>query len=805
MKGASAETWEAAKKDLKETNFDENLDAEELCNKLIDTLEKIVVKNFKQFAPPSREGNKSKNFIPRDARCLLRKKLNASRTLKKTTDPDTIVNLKDKISVIEEDLRKLIHRKRAYDENKARKDLKREPEEFFNLVRKMTKKSDKVRPLKRNKTNKNWPACKILSDQYSSVFSQPRPEDMFDNPTTFFNEEPEHLEYLAPSLSEFEVNHVRISKAIDKLPVKSAPGPDGVSNLIIKQLKFELIPILQVLFSKSLDTSQIPSHFLKAYVKPIRKPKKPRSEPSSYRPVSLTSGLSKAFEHVLKEQVQEYLESNDILNDNQHGFRPMRSCLTQLLGHYNTIINDLEEGKVTDVVYLDFAKAFDSVDINILSKELRRIGIRGKAGLWIHGFLTNRQQQIIAENKLSSPAKVLSGVPQGTVLGPLCFLIMINTLSDNDLETRISMFTDDTRIARGIRDNDDIQRLQDDLDRVFLWQRKNNMDFNSDKFQYLSHGGCFRSNRRIPKGQYLDNIMMPIKTESTVRDLGIEISAFSDFLDHINLTCKRARDKGAWIYRSFYSRDVVFLSFMWKTYIQPILEYGSQLWAPSKAIEIKKLKDVFKNYSARAQQFNKPTEKLHFWERLKLFNVRSQQRRQDRFRIICVWKIINELSPNCSLSWSESEANGRLCTIPSSPYDSSRRVKTLRESSFQVRGPALYNALPHEIRSMKNCSLNSFKNALDDLLDKIPDTPLSQTYYPVPTDRISAAPSNSVIDWLRYLEVPTRRGGDLKSILKTMIKSSRYQESQVILDPLAASWTNLTPKGLVTSDRMDNI
>ena len=444
----------------------------------------------------------------------------------------------------------------------------------------------------------------------------------------------------------------------------------------------------------------------------------------------------------------------------------MRSCISQLLSHYNNIIEDLENGKTTDVIYLDFAKAFDSMDIFILSRELKSIGITDQAGLWIHRFLSGRHQQIIAENQISKKAKVQSGVPQGTVLGPILFLIMINSLSDSELESRISMFADDTRLSKEIRTEDDITQLQSDLDKVFTWQKAKNMDFNEDKFQHLPHGRSFRGSRNIPKGLYFSNNGNPIKIETSVRDLGIEISATLDFLTHINQACKRARDKVSWIYRSFYSRDVVFMSFMWKTYIQPILDYGCQLWAPSKQLELKKLEDVFKKNSARAQQFNDSSQKLHFWERLVQYNISSQQRRHERFRIICVWKILESLSPNCSLSWSTSETNGRLCHIPSSPYTASRRARTLRESSFQVKGPALYNSLPIEIRNLTGCSLNSFKNSLDSLLEKIPDTPLSQTYTPIPTDRLTATPSNSIVDWLRYLEVTSRRGGISSPSLK---------------------------------------
>ena len=151
-----------------------------------------------------------------------------------------------------------------------------------------------------------------------------------------------------------------------------------------------------------------------------------------------------------------------------------------------------------------------------------------------------------------------------------------------ELSSRLTMFADDTRLSKGIKSEEDIRTLQSELDNVFKWQRAKNMEFNGDKFQHLPHGRIFRSNRELPRGQYFDNVQNPIKIESTVRDLGIEVSASTDFIEHINVTCKRARSKVAWIYRNFYSRDVQFLSFMWRNFVQPILDYGCQLWAPNR-------------------------------------------------------------------------------------------------------------------------------------------------------------------------------------------------------------------------------
>ena len=434
------------------------------------------------------------------------------------------------------------------------------------------------------------------------VFSAPDAEKIIENPRDFFTDPPTNDDLpTTPSLDTFVIDEVKVKAAIDLLPAKSAPGPDGVPNLLLKQFKHELAPILNKLFRESVKQGIVPSDLKKALIKPIKKSKKPRSDPASFRPVSLTSGISKIFERIIKPQVQDFLEINELLSDSQHGFRKKRSCISQLLDHYSEVLTDLEKGKVSEVIYLDFAKAFDSVDHMILSRELKRIGIKGEAGLWLHDFLRDRVQQVIAENKISKPENVVSGVPQGTVLGPVLFLIMINTLSEIDLTARIKIFADDTRVAHGIKDAEDVKSLQDDLDKIFSWKTQHNMKFNSDKFEHVSHGRDFKTNIEIPVSTFKTDANDTIKNKKVVRDLGIEVAATTEFSEHVSAVCKRARDKGAWVFRNFYRRDSFFLSFMWRVFIQPIFDYGCQLWSPTSQGDIIKMEDVLRNYTARAQ------------------------------------------------------------------------------------------------------------------------------------------------------------------------------------------------------------
>ena len=181
----------------------------------------------------------------------------------------------------------------------------------------------------------------------------------------------------------------------------------------------------------SLDTGLMPEGRSKSIITPIFKGGN-KSEAKDYRPVSLTNHTTKIFERVLRKALIKHMESNNVLNNTQHGFRSGRSCISQLLSYYDSVLSLLDQGHAVDAIYLDFAKAFDKVDHTILLKKLSSVNVGGKIWSWIKEFLTNREQRVKVEGFTSAPRRVISGVPQGSVLGPLLFLVMI---MDIDKET----------------------------------------------------------------------------------------------------------------------------------------------------------------------------------------------------------------------------------------------------------------------------------------------------------------------------------------------------------------------------------
>ena len=177
-----------------------------------------------------------------------------------------------------------------------------------------------------------------------------------------------------------------------------------------------------------------------------------------------------------------YMETHGLFHLSQHGFSLGRSCLSQLIAHYDTILELLANWQNVDVICIDFAKTFDKVDFNVTLKKIHDLGITGKIGYWIHSFLVNCFQTVLVNNARSKKVKVKSGVPQGSVLGPLLFLILISDIDQKVASSFLSSFAVDTRIGRQTQTAEDTSALQTDLNSVYYWTEENNMELNGDKF-----------------------------------------------------------------------------------------------------------------------------------------------------------------------------------------------------------------------------------------------------------------------------------------------------------------------------------
>ena len=256
---------------------------------------------------------------------------------------------------------------------------------------------------------------------------------------------------------------VGVIKAIYDLSSTAAAGHDRYPALLLKNCKHALAKHLYLTWRESLDSGHIPQLLKMGHIIPIHKGKS-KGVSANYRPVTLTSHLVKLFEKVPRNSIIKYTEENNLFNPGQHGFRLGRSCLSQLVAHYDNIMRLLQN---VDVVYLDFAKAFDKVDFMVTMRKLQEMGITGKLGRWINAFLTHRKQAILVNGARSEPTEVKSGVPHGSVLGPLLFLVLIGDIDRKVAQAYVSSFADDTRVSLGVTSVEDTKCLQNDLDAIY--------------------------------------------------------------------------------------------------------------------------------------------------------------------------------------------------------------------------------------------------------------------------------------------------------------------------------------------------
>ena len=257
----------------------------------------------------------------------------------------------------------------------------------------------------------------LFNKHFSSVFSTPGPAN--HSPTTNI-----------PSMEKILVSRAGVLKLLLNIKIHKATGPDGIPGRILKLCAHELVDSLTLIFQASLDNGIVPQDWKKAKIVPIFK-KGEKGKVENHRPISLTCISCKLLEHIIHSSIMDHFDEHQILNDAQHGFRKKRSCESQLITTLKDFTNCLNEKSQIDAILLDFSKAFDKVDHNQLIAKLDEYGVRNSLLTWMKSFLLDREQTVIVDGAESSPMPVLSGVPQGTVLGPCLLFVYINDITKN--------------------------------------------------------------------------------------------------------------------------------------------------------------------------------------------------------------------------------------------------------------------------------------------------------------------------------------------------------------------------------------
>ena len=672
---------------------------------------------------PKRVGARERQ-IPHHRKVLMRKRNKLNKKYSFNQNPIQKRAIQNKINDINEKLTESKSCELKREEERAVSVIKENPKYFYKFAASKTKVQSQIGPLIiEGRTESN--ASKIaeaLRLQYESVFSTPSETDNVD-----LNQEQRQL----PIINNINLTIENIIKSIKTISPGAAPGPDGFPAVLLRKCADQLGPVLHLLYCTSIESGELPALWKTAKITPIHKGSS-KAYAKNYRPIALTSHIVKVMEKVVVKQLTEHLEENNLLNPRQHGFRARRSCLSQLLAHTSEVLAGLEVKNSVDVIYLDFAKAFDKVDHKIVLRKLRLVGVGGNLMKWMNNFLTGRTQFVAADGAVSASSDVISGVPQGTVLGPLLFLVHIGDIDTNVTESRVASFADDTRLMKQIASPRDVELLQGDLSKVYQWADDNNMSFNNQKFQHI----CYSANMDVDNS-YSSPEGSQITRTATVCDLGVTLQNDATYSTHIVNVVSKARRKVGLILRTFTTRERIPMLTLFKSLVLPLLEYCCQLWSPWLLGEKRALEGVQRSFTAKILNLRH----LNYWERLKALGLYSLERRRERYKIIYIWKIMQGLAVNdINITSKQHIRLGRLANVDPINTRAPARIKTIKTNSLPVHGPNLFNCLPRTLRE-ETGSLIQFKTKLDKFLQTIPDEPLLPKYH-------TNVNSNSIVDQL---------------------------------------------------------
>ena len=430
-----------------------------------------------------------------------------------------------------------------------------------------------------------------------------------------------------------------------------------------------------------------------------------RSDPRNYRPVSLLSVPSKCLERIIFQELHNFLSENCLLSDEQFGFRRGRSTEDQLFLTYNHISLQWDNGNIIDLILFDFAKAFDMVNHTILVQKLQCIGLHGQLLTWLNDFLTGRTMQVVIKNTLSSSKAVQSGVPQGSILGPILFLIYINNVARH-LKSHYKIFADDIKIYMCVSKTQfDVQSVQSDINLLQATASSWGLSMNSKKCAVIRFQRRFHEQARPL--YYLNGEELPWTHSHT--DLGVTIDDTLRFHGQARVAARKAGGIAHSFLKATLCRDPDFMLHILCTHIRPVLEYASVVWNTGYNEDIRRLEAVQRLWT----RHTKGLGDMDYGERLKSLDLYSVKGRLLRTDLMKCWKIFHGLCP----------------IKPSDLWDTSTERRTrgnrfkirVRRCQLDTRARFFSERVGHEWNSLPDwavsaSSIAEFKSALSAVL-----------------------------------------------------------------------------------------
>ena len=632
---------------------------------------------------------------------ILRKKETARLKLRKPTASE---QQRQKYKELRKKAKIMIQESRENYFGSLDSDLARRPKRFWSIF-KLTSKSrsfpESMSSCEQNElsTQASTPRriAELFNSYFASVFSAPsevRSHPVWSSPS------------VGPFITDLQISVTEVRAHLRQLDVNKAAGSDGIPSRLLKETAEQIAPSLTKLFNKSLQLGVVPSDWKLANLVPVFKKGK-REHVDNYRPISLLSVISKILERCVLAGLKDHLQQKISLF--QHGFLAGRSCITQLTSVLDYIGAQLDSERQTDVIYLDMSKAFDKVDHAKLLDRLFQFGIAGSLHDWFKSYLRDRKQRVTVLGATSEQLLVTSGVPQGSLLGPMLFLLFVNDLPDTVTSpSRVACYADDTKVLRTINSASDCAALQSDLNSLVDWTESSGLLFNKKKCK------CQRITRKKNPQVFQYSISGAVlETCESEKDLGVWVSSDLSWDKQIFEQCTKANKLLGFVRRAsknifnMQTRRTLFL-----TIVRCHLGYASQVWSPQSIGLLKQVEGI-------QQRATKYILKLPFRcdipykTRLQMTNLIPLSFWHEYLDIVFFYKVVNNLIYVNSDALPVARQPVRVTRSSSSNTISyiAKKCRTVTyQRSFFIRCTRTWNVLPEDIKN--NQTLPAFKKSL---------------------------------------------------------------------------------------------